>query len=367
MPNPANARQPLSWRKRLLFASIAAGVVVLLMFSAILSADLYVHHRAERNAGVNIWGYRGPRVPRKAAGEHRLVVLGGSTAFGYGVDWEKAFPAQLEADLRPRSRNGAPVTVVNLGMNSQGRTAFRYTLEDYLNLQYDAAIFYEGYNDLGDAPNEYVGRRDSPVFRLFGYYPILHIAIQEKAMALRTGGDINSAYAGKKTVFKPGLGARTSADALDAAGAISRSLTEQLGRLSKTPPAATSFANVHVANLGCSELYAYYCASVHDAVKFALDHQKKVLVVTQPYINPSHRAQQRDMRAMLAAQFGGNPAVGYVDLGDLISLPNPALAYDGMHLNADGNRMVGEALVRPIALLMPDAFNPPPSPGTSAP
>jgi len=29
MPNPANARQPLSWRKRLLFASIAAGVVVL--------------------------------------------------------------------------------------------------------------------------------------------------------------------------------------------------------------------------------------------------------------------------------------------------------------------------------------------------
>ena len=135
-------------------------------------------------------------------------------------------------------------------------------------------------------------------------------------MALRTGGDINSAYAGKKTVFKPGLGARTSADALDAAGAISRSLTEQLGRLSKTPPAATSFANLHVANLGCSELYAYYCASVHDAVKFALDHQKKVLVVTQPYINPSHRAQQRDMRAMLAAQFGGNPAVGYIDLGE---------------------------------------------------
>ena len=358
MPNPANPRQPLSWRKRLLFASIAAGVVVIGMFSAILGADLYVHHRAERNAGVNIWGYRGPRVPRKSAGEHRLVVLGGSTAFGYGVDWAMAFPAQLEADLRPRSKHGAPVTVVNLGMNSQGAYSFRYTLEDYLNLQYDTAILYEGYNDLGDAPNEYVGRRDSPVFRLFGYYPILHIAIQEKAMALRTGGDINSAYAGKKTVFKPGLGARTSADALDAAGAISRSLTEQLGRFSKAPPAATSFANLHVKDYGCALVSAYYCASVHDAVQFALDHHKKVLVVTQPYINNAHRAQQHDMSAMLASQFGGNAAVGYVDLGNLISLPNPALAYDGMHLNAEGNRMVGEALVNPIARLMPDAFDP---------
>ena len=93
-------------------------------------------------------------------------------------------------------------------------------------------------------------------------------------------------------------------------------------------------------------------------MQFALDHHKKVLVVTQPYINNAHRAQQHDMSAMLASQFGGNAAVGYVDLGNLISLPNPALAYDGMHLNAEGNRMVGEALVNPIARLMPDAFDP---------
>jgi hypothetical protein len=252
-------------------------------------------------------------------------------------------------------------------MNSQGAYSFRYTLEDYLNLQYDAAIFYEGYNDLGDAPNEYVSRRDSPVFRLFGYYPILHIAIPGEGDGPAHGRRHQLRVRRQEDRVQAGLGARTSADALDAAGAISRSLTEQLGRLSKTPPAATSFASLHVANLGCSELYAYYCASVHGAVKFALEHQKKVLVVTQPYINPAHRAQQRDMRAMLAAQFGGNPAVGYIDLGNLISLPNPALAYDGMHLNADGNRMVGEALVRPIALLMPDAFNPPPAAATSAP
>ena len=68
---------------------------------ALLAADLYFHHRVERFAGVNIWGYRGPRVSRKKApGEHRLVVIGGSTAFGYGVDWDQAFPAYLERDLR---------------------------------------------------------------------------------------------------------------------------------------------------------------------------------------------------------------------------------------------------------------------------
>ena len=98
MPSPANPRQPLSWRKRLAVrVDRRARRGARASFSAILGVDLYVHHRAERYAGVNIWGYRGPTVARKTAGEHRLVVLGGSTAFGYGVDWDKAFPAQLEA------------------------------------------------------------------------------------------------------------------------------------------------------------------------------------------------------------------------------------------------------------------------------
>ena len=357
----ATVRRRLSWRKRLLFASIAVLFVLAFVLAALLGTDLYVHRRAERYAGVNIWGYRGPTIGRKQRGEHRLVVLGGSTVFGYGLDWNKAFPAQLEADLRPLSKNGAPATVVNLGMNSQGAYSFKFTLQDYLSLDYDGVIMYEGYNDLGSAPNQYVGRRESPVFRLTGYFPVLAIALQEKAMALRNGGDLESAYYGRKTVFRPGLAARTTAGALDAAAVVNRSLNAQLDRLSKVPAAAVTFDDVHVPDVGCAVRWAHYCAWVHDGIQFALDHQKKVLVVTQPYLGDLHREQQREMRSMLSVRFGNDPNVAYVDLGTAIALSDRRLIYDGMHLSSEGNAIIARDLIGPLARLMPEAFDAPQS------
>ena len=72
-----------------LLAATGALVATLLL---LIAADVYVHHRIERYAGVNVWGYRGPAVGKKKPNEHRLVVVGGSTAFGYGVQAEEAFP-----------------------------------------------------------------------------------------------------------------------------------------------------------------------------------------------------------------------------------------------------------------------------------
>lgn len=346
----------MTTRKRIIFAAVAMLLATGLPFLVLLGVDMYLHRKVERFSGVNIWGYRGPTIGKKQAGERRLVVVGGSTTFGYGIDWDKAYPAQVEAALRPLSRHGAPVTVVNLGFNAQGAYAFRRTLEDYLWMDYDAAILSEGYNDLGDAPNEYVGRRDSPVFRLTGYYPIVHIALQEKAMALRSGGDLDAAYYGKKTVFKPTLAARTTAGALEAAARVSKSLNAQLEYLSTVPPVAATFADVHVADLGCARRWAHYCASVHDAVRFALDHRKKVLVVTQPYGSDTHREQQREMGSMLQTYFGGDPNVGYTNLGDVIDLARARETYDGMHLNPEGNATIARHLVDPVAALMPEAF-----------
>src|SRR6478672_4314211 len=107
----------MTLRKRIVFAAAAMLLAFGVPLAALLAADVYFHHRIERFAGVNVWGYRGPRVGRKHAGEHRLVVIGGSTAFGYGVNSDQAFPARLEAGLRPLARGGAPVSVVNLGYN----------------------------------------------------------------------------------------------------------------------------------------------------------------------------------------------------------------------------------------------------------
>src|SRR6478736_1227061 len=109
----------MTTKKRIAFALMATLLATGAAAAVLLAADIRLHHRLERSAGVNIWGYRGPIVRAKQRGEHRLVVLGGSTAFGYGVDWDQAFPAQLEDALRPLSKNGAPVIVVNLGFNAQ--------------------------------------------------------------------------------------------------------------------------------------------------------------------------------------------------------------------------------------------------------
>src|SRR5262245_47941726 len=194
---------------------------------------MYVHTRALRSAGLNMWVYRGPIAAKKRPGERRIVALGGSTTFGYGLRWHEAFPAQLETALRRASPDGPPVSVVNLGFNTQGAYSFRFALEDYRSLQYDLAILYEGYNDMSDEVNFYVGRRDSPVFRLTGYYPILPDYMNEKAMLLRSGGNLEAAYWGK-TVFKPGLAARATAGTLEIAKGIGDTLHTQLDRVAQS-------------------------------------------------------------------------------------------------------------------------------------
>ena len=50
--------------------------------AVLLAADVYLHWRVQNAGAVNVWGYRGPVVGRKQPNEIRVVVLGGSTAFG---------------------------------------------------------------------------------------------------------------------------------------------------------------------------------------------------------------------------------------------------------------------------------------------
>jgi hypothetical protein len=222
--------------RKFLFAGAAIAISVTLSCAVVLAADLYAHHRAESSAGLNRWGYRGPVVPGKQAGEVRIVMVGGSTVFGYGGRWHEAAPALLEEELR-KARPGTPITVVNLGYNNEGAFAALPTLEDYRFLDYDIVILYHGYNDrAGDAAvNTQVYRRQSAVFRLTGYSPILPLVLQEKAIVLRNGGLQKGSAADGKPVFKPNLAARASATALDTADALG----QMLAGLAPAPAAGT--------------------------------------------------------------------------------------------------------------------------------
>lgn len=48
-----------------------------------------------------------------------------------------------------------------------------------------------------------------------------------------------------------------------------------------------------------------------------------------------------------------HPLVHYVNLGDVVDLKNPALAFDGMHLTPLGNERIADALAPVVARVLP--------------
>lgn len=344
---------PLSRRRKIAYATLALVLAAIGTAGAFLVADLFMHRRLQDSGGVNHWGYRGPVVGRKAPGSTRVAVLGGSTAFGYGVPWRESFPAVLESLLNEPARAGAtPVSVVNLAYNAEGAYSFQFTLSDYDGLDYDVVLFYTGYNDLAymndyRLANDQVLRRQSALFRWFGYFPILPLALREKAMAIRHGGRLEDAYQGKAPVFTPNLAQRSTAAALEAAARLG----DALDRIPDQAQAARSAAYEHApvdlvdpASVECGT-FTGYCGEIHRAVAAALARGKRAVVVTQPFINDAHRDQQRSLREYLSRRFQGSTQLALASLGDTVPLSDPALAPDGMHLSAPGNRMVAEGLV----------------------
>jgi hypothetical protein len=344
----ATAPRTLSRRKRFVFAAVAMTLSLVAAFGAALGADIYLHGKFERSAGVNVWGYRGPALGRKKAGEIRVAFLGGSTAFGYGVNWDQTIPASLERLLQAKHPDRV-FHVVNLGYNNEGAFSFIPTLTDYQYLKFDVVCLYEGYNDHGDRPNVQVFRRESPVFRAFGYLPLLPVALREKAFAIRYGGDISAAYAAvrgeadtRRVVFQPNLAQRASAAALGAAADVAESLERQLGKLSPQGQRP-----VFALDADCGR-WNHYCTSIAAAVDYSLEQNTRVLVITQPYIDDRHVGQQRQMAHMLTVRFPGEARMRHVDLGDAIDLQDRSLSYDGMHLTAAGNDRIAAALVADV-------------------
>jgi lysophospholipase L1-like esterase len=339
-------------RRRIVFAVLAVAIACTAAAGSLLAVDLYLHHRLARSAGLNVWGYRGPAVGAKRPRETRVLMLGGSTVFGYGVTWDKALPALLERQLNRTARDERRFTVANLGYHNEGAYSFRFTLADYAALQPDLVVLYEGYNDLmgdGNGGNPAVFRHDSIVFRATGYFPILPMVLREKAMALRAGS-VDAAYAGDgRTVFKPGLAARATSSALEAAADISDSLERQFARLAGEPLSART----PPADSGCAFPWSMYCPDVAAAVDFALARRWRVVVVTQPLLTTEHArerhlSQQQAVAAMVRKRYANRRDVTYVDLAGAVDLRDGALAFDGMHLTPEGNARIAERLAPEI-------------------
>ena len=94
-------------RRKIVFVILSVVMSFTGATAVLLALDLYVHAKFDDYvgrsgiSGTNIWGYRGPVVGTKQAGEHRIVVVGGSTTFGYGVTPTESVPGGTRRVIKP--------------------------------------------------------------------------------------------------------------------------------------------------------------------------------------------------------------------------------------------------------------------------
>lgn len=236
---------------------------------------------------------------------------------------------------------------MNLGFNNEGAYSLRFTLADYAKLSPDLAILYEGYNDLaGNERNTQIFRRQSIVFRLTGYFPMLPVVMNEKLMALRQGGDLRAAYRGDKIVFHPTVTQRMAIGVLEGATLMSDAMAGSGARTERAPHQM----------IGADRKVAAYCDDMALAVRLARSRGVAVLVVGQPItksaLRDAHRAQQHALVARIATDFGNDPLVRYIGLENAIDLDDRALCWDGMHLTPAGNAIIADALTTPVLAAM---------------
>ena len=277
-----------------------------LVFSFYL-LDQHLHRKFDKIATVNQAGYRGPLAGAKLPGERRIFLMGGSTALGYGVLPDETIAAYLEQLLNVSTN--VRYSVINLGFNNTGAAAFIPDLRSYSSLQPDVVIFYTGSGDL--KVNPYLGRHESVVFRMTGYYPILPLIVSEKAKLIRYHS--LGRWSQYKTVYRLG---------------------------EKTQPAPRDSTRSSLNHWD----WTYYCSQMKKAISFALGQNKQVIVVAEPDPTAQHADQQKALKGMLDTEFSAEPRVTYVDFGLALGAADKGFTLDGLHLTAEGNRVIAEKL-----------------------
>jgi len=114
---------------------------------------------------INTLGMRGPDVPPKQPGEWRILLLGDSYTFGWGVPFEETIGARLEARLAAQYPEHT-VRVLNGGMGGSAPWQMAVLLEErYKDLEPDAVVLQTfATNDVADTL-----LRDGRVLRAYSH------------------------------------------------------------------------------------------------------------------------------------------------------------------------------------------------------
>src|SRR5262245_5150326 len=259
-----------------------------------VALDLREHGRVAALGGVNEWGYRGPVARHRERNEIRVVVVGGTRAFGWGQPASALAGAIRRVVMLTTDRPGAevrPVTVINLGRLGALPRSYPETIAHYSYMRPDYVCLYDDLGVPGGSPTAGTGGT-SGIFELTGYAPALPLVSREKGMAWRFG-NVQSGYA--RAAYprdaSPSLPRRTAGALLEHVGETldraDRGLADTVGRAS----AAASLARDADG----------YADDVMRAIDAARRAARGVVVVLSPAETPQQTATRRALDMGLAS------------------------------------------------------------------
>lgn len=312
------------------------------LLALVLIVDLYYHQKYLNIAGLNYKGYRNKVAGPKEKDELRIAMVGGSSIFGYGMKYYDAVPERLQVALQAYCGSldsYKKISVFNLAYNGEGAYAFYYNLKDFFWLDYDCAIIYSCYNDLG-LVNTMAYRHNTPLFRVFGYMPILPLLIKEKIMFVIGKGNLDEGYRKSRIIFNKEEKSSFDDNSLQKALSGYNKPENFMERIKKSENIDFEPATLK------KDKWSWFKYFIKKAVDFCLQKNKKVIVITAPYLNDEHIRQQAVLREMLSQTYHENKNILYINLGEAFSTKDRVLFPDRMHFSPKGAQLMAEAIAK---------------------
>ena len=321
---------------------ILAAEAVLIAATVTVALDIYAHQRVQSVGGVNVWGYRGPVAHARAADEIRVVVVGGTRAFG----WGQTGPA-LTTELRRQimlttdQRGGELRSIVAINLGQMGALPGSYpaTLDRYAYLQPDYICFYDDLGVRGTRPEA----DPSGVFALTGYVPALPLVLREKGLVWRYG-DIKRGYAASGPE-----GAASASLMRRAGGAILEGAGHALGAADRIVGRTVASRSSDVSRPNDSASYAEAMMTSIDA---AHRRARGGVLVLSPAEKPEQVANARALDRRVTNELGAPPWLRIVDLGGETSLYDDSWRVDGWNFGGAGTALVAERIAPAVLSLI---------------
>ena len=266
------------------------------------------HRHTELLGGVNIWGYRGPVMTRKAINELRIATVGGDLAFGWGVAASETSTAALrQAVSFALDRPGAPnriFSAVNLGAMGLSPDGYAEKLRRFAYLMPDVVCVL--FDSPGPRRRPWMPSDDSAVTAATGYVPLLPLVVEEKHRV------------------RP---------VVAVAAAFTR-VDRQLFRLLYRQRDEREAPQERIDASG---------SAAARAASAALDDHAAVVVVLPPDRQEADARFQRAVADALQPMFASG-RVALVDLGAESDLFDPSVLLDGVNLSAAGHSRLAERI-----------------------